>query len=177
MNQKARFYYGMESIKMGLDMYLYERTYCPPSYKGKRKATNFTTKVRWYDGTEKKVKFKDVVYITCRKGYWRKANAIHNFFLERCSRGLDEENCNGRDLAVYPEQLKELLGICEELLKLKGKAFKKRASELLPTAEGFFWGSTGYDKWYRQDLKETVKIIKSLNMDDNLVDIIYNADW
>ena len=166
---------------MGLDMHLYERTYCPSVYvdRKKNKQTNFTTKVWNYQEESKKVKFKDVAYITCRKAYWRKANAIHQFFLDKCRGNIDESDCNGRDLVVNETDLKDLLDICETLLKLKGKKFKELAEELLPTADGFFWGSTKYDKYYRQDLRYTVKILKGLNLEDDswLVDYIYNADW
>ena len=161
-------------------MHLYERTYCPSVYvdRKKNKQTNFTTKVWNYQGESKKVKFKDVAYITCRKGYWRKANQIHQYFLDKCRGNLPEEDCNGRDLYVNGTDLKDLLQICQDLLKLKGKKFVETAEELLPTADGFFWGSTAYDKWYRADLRNTIKILKKLNLDDNwMVDYIYNANW
>ena len=170
---------------MGLDMYLYERTFCPNVYrsKGKNYQTNFTTKM-WNYGEKpecEKRKFNDVAFITCRKGYWRKANAINRFFLDKCGRGLPDDDLNGRDLFVRDEYLVELRDICFELLKLKGKKFKVKAQELLPTADGFFWGSTVYDKWYRDDLKRTIKIINKLNLDktkdDWHIDYIYNADW
>ena len=166
---------------MGLDMHLYERTYCPSVYVGRKKdkQTNFTTKVWDYQENSKKVKFKDVAYITCRKAYWRKANAIHQFFLDKCRGNLDESDCNGRDLYVEKSDLKELKQICEELIKLKGKAFVKRAKELLPTADGFFWGLTEYNQYYKQNLKRTIKVLNGLNLEDGdwTVDYIYNADW
>ena len=30
------------------------------------------------------------------------------------------------------------------------------AAKLLPTQSGFFFGSTDYDEWYIQDLKDTI---------------------
>ena len=160
-------------------MYLYERHYCPSTWaknKPVKKKTNFTAKVyNWHDGTFKKVKFKDVEHITCRKGYWRKANEIHRFFVDKCADGVDD--C--REVVVETEVLKELRDICEQLLKLKGKAFEQKAQELLPTQDGFFFGGTQYDKWYRWDLRQTLKIIKGLNLDndDYNVDYIYRASW
>ena len=165
---------------MGLDMNLYERQYCPSVYcKEKDKKTNFTTKVYNYDGTSKKTKFKNVAYIICRKGYWRKANEIHRFFLDRCTDNGNEWEYNGRDIVVSEEVLTELLNICQELLKLKGKKFKEEAKKKLPTSQGFFWGSYEYDKWYRQDLRNTIKILKSLDLPskDYNIDFIYNANW
>ena len=163
---------------MGLDMYLYERHYCPSSWaKNKRdtKKTNFTTKVYDWNGNSKKVKFKDVEYIICRKGYWRKANQIHKFFIDKCADGVDD--C--RDVYVEDRFLKDLRDICTELLKLKGKKFVQKAQELLPTTDGFFFGGTEYNKWYRRDLRQTIKIINGLNLDsyDYNVDYIYRASW
>jgi len=164
---------------MGLDMYLYERTWCPRSYQlGKKiKKTNFTTNVYDLDGTTEKKKFNDVAYIYCRKGYWRKANAIHQFFLDKRKLDLSIDECNGEDIYITRADIEELQSICEQLLSLKGNKFKEKAKELLPVSQGFFWGSYEYDKWYRQDLKDTLKIIKGLNLDDPRVDVIYNANW
>ena len=83
-------------------------------------------------------------------GYWRKANAIHKWFVDNCQDCVD--NC-----AIYyvdPKKLEELREICKEVLKDSSKA-----SELLQTKSGFFLGSTEYDEWYFDDLKETIQII------------------
>ena len=162
---------------MGLDMYLYERTYCPNVWRNDKKSLRTDITANLYDYPEKKTrkKFKNVAYIYCRKGYWRKANAIHQFILDRCRGDLDIEDCNGRDLYVSDVCLEELRDICEDLLELKGKAFRERAAQLLPTSAGFFWGSYEYDKWYRQDVKYTLKLIKSLDLAH--CQYIYNADW
>lgn len=82
-------------------------------------------------------------------GYWRKANAIHKWFVDNCQNGID--NC-----AIYyinRDKLKELRKVCKTVLKDKSKA-----SDLLPTKEGFFFGATDYGEDYIYDLKETIEI-------------------
>ena len=37
-----------------------------------------------------------------------------------------------------------------------------RAEELLPTKDGFFWGSTEYDEWYFTQTSNTYKILNEV---------------
>lgn len=83
-------------------------------------------------------------------GYWRKSNQIHNWFVENVGEGIDE--C--QKMFVTRDVLTDLKTRCEEVL-----ADHSLAEELLPTGAGFFFGSTEYDQYYFNDLKETVKII------------------
>ena len=82
-------------------------------------------------------------------GYWRKANQIHQWFVDNVQEGVD--NC--ATYYVSREQLEELKTICEEVLK-----HPEKAEELLPTQEGFFFGTTEYDEWYFDDIQETIEI-------------------
>lgn len=52
------------------------------------------------------------------------------------------------------------------------------AEELLPTASGFFFGSTNYDEWYVNDLEETKKILEE-NLNEKYKDweFEYRASW
>ena len=83
-------------------------------------------------------------------GYWRKANAIHDWFVREVQGG--EDQCDPH--YVSREQLVELKELCEQVL-----ADKSKAAELLPTTSGFFFGSTEYDDWYFEDIKATIQII------------------
>jgi hypothetical protein len=83
-------------------------------------------------------------------GYWRKANQIHNWFVENLADGVDE--C--QVITVRREDLEQLKELCIEVL-----ANKSLAEDLLPTGAGFFFGSTTYDEYYYGDLEETIKII------------------
>ena len=52
------------------------------------------------------------------------------------------------------------------------------AKELLPTCDGFFFGSTDYDEWYVQDLEDTIKVLEEiLSEDDDDYDYYYEASW
>jgi hypothetical protein len=82
--------------------------------------------------------------------YWRKANAIHNWFVENVQGG--EDDCGTYD--VSKEQLQELVAACKEEIKNEGK------TENLTPVSGFFFGGTDKDEWYFDTLKETVKVLE-----------------
>lgn len=167
---------------MGLDMYLKKRTYISPYKYVKDEKTNQSKFVNAVGGKivftltredgsveRKTIPIKSFdgggVEITTPVAYWRKANAIHRFFIENCADGNDD--C--REMTVYPEQLHELKRFCSQVLEKRGKA-----DELLPTQEGFFFGSTDYDEWYYKELEHTVDVLKDI--DDN-AQYIYEASW
>ena len=79
--------------------------------------------------------------------YWRKANAIHQWFVENVQDGEDE--C--KRYYVSKENLGELLCVVKKALKAKNP------SDFLPAKSGFFFGSTEYDRWYYADLEYTAK--------------------
>ena len=83
-------------------------------------------------------------------GYWRKANAIHDWFVKNVQDGEDE--CQPH--YVSREHLEQLRSLCEQVW-----ADPSRAEQLLPTAKGFFFGDTSYDENYLDDLRHTVDII------------------
>ena len=85
--------------------------------------------------------------------YWRKANAIHKWFVDNVQDGVDD--CGNYGVAT--EQLKELAETCRKVLN-----DKSLASELLPSQSGFFFGGTDYDEWYFKDLEYTATEIEKL---------------
>ncbi len=111
-------------------------------------------------------------------GYWRKANHIHKWFVDKCADGVDE--C--QDIYVSFDKLKELYDTCYKVSQDHSKA-----SELLPTCSGFFFGGTDYDEYYFQDIQNTMEILekaltflkaqegKKKNKKD--FEIIYSASW
>lgn len=115
-------------------------------------------------------------------GYWRKANAIHNWFLESCGpRDHDGDVIDDcRPIEVPVEALKELVEICKKVLD-----DHDLAEELLPTQSGFFFGPTEYDEYYFDDLEDTVKTItpiiafleEKLEKKEFEWDVIYQASW
>lgn len=102
-------------------------------------------------------------------GYWRNANAIHKWFVDSVQDGKDE--CHPHD--VSREQLTELKQLCKDVLS----SDVAHAETFLPTQEGFFFGDVGYDDYYYEDLRETIKIIdKALSLPDEW-DFEYCSSW
>lgn len=159
---------------MGLDMYLYKEKYVS-NYDFKRKGNNQAQQTTvtivndFGDGkkTEKVVVGQQAFGITFKipVAYWRKVNCVHRYFLERT--GTEEDNC--KPIEVRGEILKELVDICKEII-----ADHTKAKELLPTQEGFFFGSTQYDEYYYQDIQDTIDQLKDLDFNE---DYIYEASW
>jgi len=83
--------------------------------------------------------------------YWRKANAIHRWFVENVQGG--EDNCER--YYVSREQLMALRDLCANLCTANNAL--EMAEDSLPTTDGFFFGSTEYDEWYWNDIENTVK--------------------
>lgn len=100
-------------------------------------------------------------------GYWRKANAIHGYIVQKFADGVDE--C--QNIKLTRENLAQLRKDCLQVL-----ADKNLARELLPPTEGFFFGSYDVDDWYHDDLKHTVAVIDdALNSTKRV--FIYRASW
>lgn len=133
-------------------------------------------------------------------GYWRKANAIHRWFVENVQDGNDD--CG--EYEVSADQLRELLELCRKVLEsaklVKGQVWNgtrftaekgreeifgdgltiedsTTAEDLLPTTSGFFFGSTNYDQYYLDDIRETVRIIESALEDFGDSAFYYSSSW
>ena len=138
---------------MGLDMYLTGKRYLSKYFNKGDEAVAEAIAEKFPELKGRAGRFGDascVKEIQIEAGYWRKANAIHDWFVKNVQGGEDE--C--RPHYVSREQLEELKALCQEVL-----ANRKRAAELLPTAQGFFFGNTDYDEWYFQDIETTIQII------------------
>jgi hypothetical protein len=101
-------------------------------------------------------------------GYWRKANQIHNWFVQNVQGGVDE--C--QESYVSREQL-------EELHRVVTEAITKKDSSLLPPVVGFFFGGTEVDEWYWRELEETSALLNRILNNPNLqnVSFYYQASW
>ena len=91
--------------------------------------------------------------VSIQVGYWRKVNAVHNWFIRELADG--EDNC--QPIYVPRSSLVDLKIICERILK-----DNELADELLPTGAGFFFGNTDYDEWYFHGIENTAKIVTKL---------------
>ena len=100
--------------------------------------------------------------------YWRKANAIHKFFTD-----INEQYDSCESIEVTKDMLGMLLDRCTMVLE-----DRSRADELLPTTNGFFFGSTEYDEWYFNKLEDTVRDITPILSDGDIKDgDLYYYGW
>jgi hypothetical protein len=105
-------------------------------------------------------------------GYWRKANAIHNFFVSEVGEGVDE--C--QEMWVNRDILVELRSRCSDVLKADD--MEKMAQEVgLETTSGFFFGDTSYGDWYKDDLRLTIDICDHVLALPEEYSIYYQASW
>ena len=84
-------------------------------------------------------------------GYFRKVNFLIPFFESQL--GCEIENL--RKIKIDKEDAEELLRRCSAVLD-----DHSRAKELLPTQEGFFFGSTDYDDYYFEDVESVRDYVK-----------------
>jgi hypothetical protein len=89
-----------------------------------------------------------------RVAYWRKANAVHKWFVQNVQDGVDECQLSQ---PVDLEKLAGLVATCKEIL-----ADHSKADQLLTTEDGFFFGGTEYDEWYFDGLQQTVDQLEPL---------------
>lgn len=184
---------------MGLDMYLEKRTYVGNKYRmpSKQVKVVIPKNQKGVSFPTEKIESKRITSIVEEVGYWRKANAIHNWFVNNVQEGNDD--C--KDYEVSQEQLKELLDLCNRVL-VASKLIKSKitngynitkngreailedgmkiedskvAMELLPVASGFFFGGTDYDQYYYEDIKHTKEILVKAIKEGG--DYYYNSSW
>lgn len=141
-------------------------------------------------------------HVDANVGYWRKANAVHAWFVRHVQDGIDE--C--QRVSVDRKQLEQLRAACQEVLAsvetVEGKVadgsthyadgrveYHSRdgaviaqpavAARVLPTQGGFFFGKTDYDEDYLADLRDTVAIVDRVLNAPEMADCSfeYHASW
>ena len=152
---------------MGLDMYLYKKTYIRTDEFYKPEVRNEVI-VKTGGQIDTKIDPKKIKYVVEEAGYWRKANQIHKWFVDNVQRGDDD--CGSYQ--VSREKLEELLDLCKRV-----NEDNSLADELLPSASGFFFGGTEYDEWYFNDIKNTIEIIEECLSDESADDFEYHSSW
>ena len=153
---------------MGLDMYLTAKKYLWTD-KDKELSAKINELVGVKADMENRWNGSSMIVkeISLDAMYWRKANAIHGWFVRRCQDGKDE--C--QQSYVSREQLQELVELCHE-------ALDKPDHEVLEPTAGFFFGSYEKDEWYYQYLKETIEgITKALTLPEKEYEFYYQASW
>jgi hypothetical protein len=154
---------------MGLDMYLTKKT-CVKNWSYNAPKDVFKITVKKGGKPFKNIDVKKIVYIEEEAGYWRKANMIHNWFVDNVQDGKDD--C--RDYYVDISKLEELLRICKQVSKNHSVA-----EELLPSKSGFFFGDTDYDEWYYKDVEETIKLLEDILTKEGSkeAEYYYRSSW
>lgn len=196
---------------MGLDQYLtlrnraankrYEQIIdyynLPEEEQSKTKCPDYPISRNIYD-----VKWKNIDHKTepveVELLYWRKANQIHDWFVKNVQNGVDDCDYYIVSIEKLHALYRTLNSIAEYVtlienedsfeIKFKGNelAIKAFCESTLPTCEGFFFGSTEYDKDYFFDIIQTVKNLKRIfeyidsdGIEDNSEDyaIYYHSSW
>jgi len=115
---------------------------------------------------------------TGKELYWRKANAIHGYFVESCVLRSDEDIDEVGIYLVFKEHLTELNDQCVKVLKALEENDTSLALEILPPRQGFFFGSYEIDEWYIADLKRTIEQIAEALSEYQEGDVWhYYASW
>lgn len=159
---------------MGLDMYLSARKYISgvdfsADYSSKTMPLEFKNLLDCAGLDENDVR-EDLPSgrIEVTVAYWRKVNAVHQWFVDNCAGG--EDDC--RPAYVGREKL-------EELLTTVKKAIAEKDADYLPPQGGFFFGTTDVDEWYWEGLEETKKKLEGIlsNPKFDGWDFEYQASW
>lgn len=152
---------------MGLDMYLTARRYIPRHEVVARRQADAVLNL-FPEVDISKVDDYSGVAVEFQVGYWRKANAIHRYFVEQVDGG--EDDCE--PVAVGRDNLQDLLALCKAVLVVP-----ESAEEKLPTQGGFFFGDTEYGEGYRMDLIRTIEILEGALILPEEWDFYYRASW
>lgn len=204
-NGQAKIYQRILNINnfMGLDMTLSKKHYVGNKWRKPTQLVKVTVprKTKGVKDRLGKIDVPKITYIETEVMYWRKANAIHNWFINNCADG----DTNQATMSVSRDNLKELLDVCKIVsansVLVKGKIKNgfsydgekeipnmvdgqyiedaSIAQKLLPCTTGFFFGSQDYDEYYLHDIKETIKVLeKELKTnDESYPEYEYHASW
>ena len=155
-------------------MYLYRREYVSGwdhTFAGDRPGQRelYDSLIQFFDA--QRCEGSPHVYVEICVAYWRKANAVHKWFIDNCANGIDD--CS--PVRVTREQLVKLRDLAMQAVREPAMA-----GDVLPTQAGFFFGSTEYDEWYMEDMKNTVSQLDDIlrsTPEDSWVDFIYHPSW
>ncbi len=151
---------------MGLDMYFEKHSYVK-NWKHNGPEGQYDITVNKGGKTHPDIKPERISNVIEEVGYWRKFNALHQWFVKKVQNGVD--NCERH--YVSRESLKELVAELKLVLDDKNNATK-----LLPTTSGFFFGGTEYDEYYFDEVKRTLKLFEDLLEEDG-GDFYYQSSW
>jgi hypothetical protein len=181
---------------MGLDMYLHRKCYLSGIDEEKPEITIKSKKL----SKEQTERVSDIHF---EEIYWRKANHIHNWFVNNVQAGIDD--CG--EYIVSRAKLEKLRDVCKQVIdevelkegKIlsyeiftdgkrkkvfeKGKVIKNPeiCEELLPCTSGFFFGGTDYDEYYYNETKRTHDKLERILNEEEIGDygdnFYYHSSW
>jgi hypothetical protein len=177
---------------MGLDQYLYARKYISGNNYGRDNQGNFLV----LDNPELDTIIEPIgltradldddmpsVNVSVKVLQWRKANAIHEWFVQNVQRG--EDDC--KDYYVSREKLEELLSTLGRALDIRkhqgddmvDPTADETIEDILPTQQGFFFGTYEYDDYYWSEVERTYEAINGLLNNDKFesFDFEYSSSW
>jgi hypothetical protein len=181
---------------MGLDMYLYKKTYVK-NWEHTAKEFKHSFSVKIGGKVRKDIKPERISYITEEVAYWRKFNALHGWFISNCADGKDE--C--QEIYVDRDKMEELLGVLKQVSKLlnnsktvvkvlqdwNGKDYEvttfdceDEVKNIFSPTQGFFFGSDEIDGYYKEEVEETIETIDGLlkeTENEDAVKGLYSGDF
>lgn len=161
---------------MGLDMYLKADKYVGGwNHSTDEEKATFKQLLK-IAGTEGLIASRSPsVNVSTNVAYWRKANAVHSWFVRELADGVDE--C--QPIHVPVESMTKLVAECKAALELYETGDKEAAGERMQPQGGFFFGGTSIDEWWAEGLKETIKQLTPL-LEPGVCDefeFYYQASW
>lgn len=158
---------------MGLDMYIFHTNRTSHSIDALNKIDSIselsaeTPEAQPFLPLREYKHLKGVFSIFHEGAYWRKANAIHGWFVDKVQKGVD-------DCGYYELTRKHL----ERLRKACATSFRTKKAGSLKPRGGFFFGSTAIDEWYWRDMCDTIKQLDDLlAMDWDARRFFYHSSW
>lgn len=188
---------------MGLDMYLTATHYLGCwSFTDEAEKSRFRQIMQLAEFGDFCCKDAPGLEVEVNVAYWRKANAIHRWFVDNVQGG--DDSC--KKTYVSNEHLAALVSLCKQVLDSvetvpgqlhagttyypdgrvvenfePGNVVAQQwiAASTLPTQSGFFFGNTDYNEWYLDSLRKTVEQIEPLLTDPRFQhsDFYYRASW
>jgi hypothetical protein len=161
---------------MGLDMYLSKKTYVQ-QWDHQSPEETYNVVVTQGGNSVDHIQPKRVSYVEEQVGYWRKANAIHKWFVDNVQDGND--NCSTYFVDI--PDLMNLLDVCKEV-----KNNPEKAEELLPPQEGCFFGDVSIDQYYFHNINHTIEILEGVLSEQVIAkngrafypsDFYYHSSW
>lgn len=179
---------------MGLDMYLYKRSYVQNwGHTPKEEEHEITVKVGGKIHAD--IKPERIAYIIEQITHWRKFNALHGWIVENCAAGVDD--CS--EIYLSTEHIKNLLEILEKVKEIilksektikvfedyKGRKYEETSYDcsgemdaIFPPRSGFFFGSLEIDNYFLQDVEKSIKVFQDCLKDKSgRSQYFYQASW